>query len=245
MFRKRTPQEVALIAIIIAVAGLLGITTILSLRSPAKVPEIPLQTLLFDSDGGKLEILGVSVDERVVESPARNRLPRLFKSRGMSHYVLGDFGVTRETENGEVVRTRSSFDGANALLIELRLTDPDGMPVPLPSYLATKSKVVFLDHRLTVGIGPSVRYFTPADDSVEAVRAAMGTADLQLVVQHHDPVAGWVHLNGPYLFNEDGKDRVMVALPDWQRDVPTLDFRAIRADGSVVMFSLPNPDFKH
>lgn len=40
------------------------------------------------------------------------------------------------------------------------------------------------------------------------------------------------------------EDRYIVVLSAWQRDLAELDFRAIRADGSIVEFSLPNPDLK-
>lgn len=67
---------------------------------------------------------------------------------------------------------------------------------------------------------------------------------MQLLIQHRDPQAGWIHLTGPYLLDETLKDRYIVVLPAWQRDLPVLDFRAIRADGSTVEFSRPNPDLK-
>jgi hypothetical protein len=34
-----------------------------------------------------------------------------------------------------------------------------------------------------------------------------------------------------------------MVLPAWQRDLPSLDFRAIQTNGSIVNFSVPSPDF--
>jgi ATP-binding cassette subfamily B protein len=66
-------------------------------------------------------------------------------------------------------------------------------------------------------------------------------AAMQLLVQWRDPQVGWIHLAGPYLFNEAEKDRYILVLPAWQRDLPSLDFRAIQTNGSIVNFSVPNP----
>ena len=110
----------------------------------------------------------------------------------------------------------------------------------LPSYL-TRRGWVYQDDRLVPG-SSSNGTFAPQDDQVETLLDAMGKAGLQVLVQHRDPKSGWVHLMGPSMFYELWPDRYIVALGAWDRSLPTLDFRAIRADGQVVEFFLPNPD---
>lgn len=111
----------------------------------------------------------------------------------------------------------------------------------MPGYF-NGDDAVFDDERL--GSNGSYRPFTMPDENPEAWGMALTKAGLQLLVQYRDSQAGWIHLAGPYLFNENEKDRYMVVLPAWQRDLPSLDFRAIQPDGSIVSFSVPNPALK-
>ncbi len=195
------------------------------------------------ADGGTLEIIGTSVGERVVEiSPAKRfKVPFFNREISKTDYYSG-MNIDTELENGQVIRAKLSSDTSGAMLMEFRMKDLSGTGMKLPAYL-TKHDAVFQDDRIGKKHAPH-HSFRPQDDRVETVVDAMVKADLQLLVQHRGPQGGWIHLNGPSMFHEPWPDRYIVSLDAWQRSLVDLDFRAIRADGQVVEFSLPNPDFR-
>ncbi|MCX6876980.1 MAG: hypothetical protein NTW21_24670 [Verrucomicrobia bacterium] len=208
----------------------------------------PLKTVAF-ADGGELEVIGVSVGERVVEvAPGAAAkwylLPFFsrFSGKGSRSGTWGGLNVYTEEEGGKVIRCRLHSQNRAAMLMEFRLKESNGMAMKLPAYLVDHDAVL-QDERIGPKSAP-VGFFQPQDDSVKALSEAMNKAGLQVLIQHRDPQSGWLHLTGPSLFHLPWPDRYVVALSAWQRDLPTLDFRAIRADGQVVEFSLPNPDFR-
>lgn len=206
-------------------------------QAPVKKNQV---TVRFE-DGAALEILGVSVGERVVEVHPEKTL-KFLSSNGSSGGSWGGLNVESESEDGHVIRSRLRSEAKNALLMEFRIVNSDGTPGILPSYL-TNHEAVFQDSRMG-GKGAPTGFFKPQNDSVETLRQEMTRVGLLLLIQHHDPRSGWMNLMGPSMFEESWPDRYIVALGAWQRNLPTLDFRAVRADGQVAEFSLPNPDFR-
>ena len=126
--------------------------------------------------------------------------------------------------------------------MEFRIKDADGVGITFPTYL-TQRDTVWEDTRLRKSAA-SMRSFNPENMDPQTLRTAMDKAGLKVLLQQHDPEAGWINLMGPALFHEPWPDRYIATLEAWRRDLPTLDFRAIRADGEVVEFSLPNPDLR-
>lgn len=228
-------------AVVVALA--LGLQTVLIPTPPVGVAAGPVKLATFP-DGATLEILGVSVGERVVEvSPGRKFFLPFFTHKGSSGGTYGGLNIDTELEGGQVIRARLRSDSTAAMLMELRLKESSGLAMKLPNYL-TQHLMVLKDERFGKETGDRTRFFRPVDDSVQGLLDAMNKVGLQLLIQHRDPQSGWIHLNGPSMYHEPWPDRYIVALTAWQRSLPTLDFRAIRADGQVAEFSLPNPEFR-
>ncbi len=202
----------------------------------------PILTATFP-DGGTLEIIGVSVNERVVEiNPPKMFSISLFSSKGSSGGYYGGLKFNTEEEGGKVIRTRLTSETPAAMFMEFRIKDADGAGRIFPNYLSQKN-LVSKDSRLSKSKA-SMGFFNPENMEVETLRTAMDKAGIQVLFQQHDPDSGWVNLMGPSLFHVPWPDRYIVTLEAWRRDLPTLDFRAIRADGEVAEFSLPNPDLR-
>jgi hypothetical protein len=209
--------------------------------SPA-VPTGPLLTAEFP-DGGTLEIIGVSVRERVVEinPPKMFSIPFL-SPKGFTGGTYGGLNIDTQEEGGKVLSTRITSWTPAAMFIEFRMKDAHGAGMTFPAFL-TDDAMVWEDKRFGKSMSPK-DLFKPKNMDLETVRIAMAGAGLQVLFQFHDPDAGWIHLMGPSLFYEPWPDRYIATLNAWRREIPTLDFRAVREDGEVVEFSLPNPDFK-
>lgn len=239
--------------LLIAAAGLAAVilTVLLALRAglitgpPQVVDSGPAKIVTF-GNGRELEILGVSAGERLVEDrPARGLFKYFVRQKGSSSYFQGGNGkglkVEREKEDGRDVRFRAHGDSKGVMLMEIRLKGSNGISMKMPFYMIDRDSVS-LDQRLGGTVGPGK--LNLPEGSVEQMSDAMMKAGLELLIQQRDPQAGWIDLTGPFLFNEAWTDRYMMILTAWQRSLPTLDFRAILADGQVGEFSLPNPDFR-
>jgi hypothetical protein len=231
---------------LVLLMGLIAVALKLDLvASPQPAAKGASQTVTF-KDGGTLEILGVSVGERLVEDrPARGVFKYFVRQKGGSSYFHGgnskSLKVEREREDGRDVRFRIHSDSKGALLMEIRLKASNGMPMKLPFYMVDRDSV-FEDRRLGSMIGP--KKLNLPDGSVEQMSQAMKKASLELLIQLRDPQAGWIDLTGPFFFNAAWPDRYMMVLTAWQRNLPILDFRAILSDGQVAEFSLPSPDIR-
>jgi hypothetical protein len=228
---------------IVLIVGLIAVALKLELlATPKPPPNGSRQTVVFQ-DGGKLEILGVSVGERVVEiSRPKWFFLRYFSSKGSSGGTWGGLNVSSESEDGNVIRCRLRSDSPTAMLMEFRMTESDGREMRLSSYL-TQRQLVGQDDRIS-GKRGSLGFFQPKDDSVPTLRAEMVKAGLQVLIQHQDPQGGWINFMGPSMYHEPWPGRYIVALTAWQRNLPTLQCRAIRADGEMAEFSLENPDYR-
>lgn len=227
------------------------VTVLLALRAgliaaPSRVVDSgPVKIVTF-GNGRELEILGVSAGERVVEDrPARGLFKYFVRQKGSSSYFQGGngkgFRVNREMENSREVRFHAHAESKGAMLMEIRLKASNGVSMKMPFYMIDRDSVS-LDQRLGGTVGPGK--LNLPEGSVEQMSDAMKKAGLELLIQQRDPQAGWIDLTGPFLFNEAWPDRYMMILTAWQRNLPTLDFRAILADGQVAEFSLPSPDFR-
>ncbi len=240
-------KVIVAISCIALVVGLIALALRLDLLATPKPPAKATRQTVEFRDGGKLEILGVSLGERVIEdSAAKSFLPTMFiKNLGSSLYTSGGnergLSVVRFMENGRAVRFRAFTEASSGMLLEIRLEKANGIPVQLPSYLTARDCV---QEDVRLGGKHGISKFRPFDDSVEKMSEAMKKAGLKLLVQQRDPHAGWIDLTGPFLFNEAWPDRYMMVLTAWQRNLPILGFRAILADGQVAEFSLPNPDLR-
>lgn len=213
---------------------------IVKLGSASRVAEETPQVASFP-DGSELRIYRGSVGELAVDYPEGGSW-KLITGASEGTYSFGDAGVTTNLKNGQVVRRVARVYLTDALLLDISLHDPNGAAQRLPSYLDGGH---FISHDSRFGAGDTFgRSFEAASNSLPDLEAAMIECDLSLLIQHHDPQAGWVDLTGPYLFDADSMTRSVVALSAWQRDLEKLEFRAIRSDGAVAEFSLPNPDFK-
>jgi hypothetical protein len=233
---------VAIWIIVFLMVTAFGLFVSQKLKFSHAVPTGPLLTAEVP-DGGTLEIIGVSVRERVVEiNPPKMFSISFLSSKGSSGGTNGGLNYDTEKEGGKVVRTRLTSKTPAAMLIEFRMKDAAGAGMRFPIYLSQRD-AVFEDTRLRDSHA-SVKFFNPESMDLGTLRSAMTKAGMQVLFQHHDPDAGWINLMGPSLFHAPWPDRYITTLPAWRRDRPTLDFRAIRADGEVVEFSLPNPDFR-
>lgn len=238
-------RKLLLAAVVFGLAmGLIAVALKMDvLTTPKATASGPLTAVTFD-DGVRLEVVGLSVGERVVDiSPAKRFSVPFFSSKGASGGTYGGLNIDTEEEGGKVIRCRLRSDTRNAMLMEIRIRMGNGMPLKLPACLWNNGTVME-DDRIS-GKRGSIGFFKPKDDSVESLRDAMKKTGLQLLIQHRDPQGGWIHLNGPSMFHEPWPDRYIVALTAWQRNLPNLDFRAIRADGQIAEFSLANPDFRN
>ena len=229
---------------IVLVVGLIGLALKLDLlTTPKPAAEASLQTVAF-KDGGKLEILGVSLGERVVEiSPRKWFFLRFFSgSKGSSGGTYGGLRINTESEDGKVIRCRLRSDSPAAMLMEFRMKESSGAEMR-PSCYLTQRLLVSHDTRIVGKGGPS-GFFQPKDDSVPTLLAEMGKTGLQVLIQHRDPQSGWINFMGPSLYHEPWPDRYIAVLTAWQRNLPTLECRVIRLDGEVAEFSLVNPDYR-
>lgn len=235
---EKTRRTVAwLIGSLAAVALVVLALNIEKFAPKPAAPVPPVHVASFD-DGGSLEILGVSLGQREIEV-AQGRRFRMFTQRGSTGSYYGGLRIDTEEENGEVIRCRVHADTSHAMLVEFRLKDAYGQGGTFTHYL-TQRNMVEADVRLAPS-GP--RSFIEAkDDSIAALHAEMTRAGLPFLLQHRDPKSGWIHLMGPGMFHEPWPDRFIATLENWDRSLPTLEFRAIRQDGGTVEFSLPNPD---
>lgn len=198
------------------------------------------------ADGGTLEILGTSVGERIVEITPQRRFKIPFLSwNGSSGSTYAGLNIDTELEDGNVIRARLRSPSPRALLMEVRLKDRSGTAPVLPVHLAIQDNHTWIgnDDRISKR-GHLFAEFEAKDDRLDTLRAAMTKVGLPLLIQHRDPESGWIHLMGPSMYHPPWPDRYIVALGAWRRDLPSLDFRAIREDGEVVEFYLPNPDFR-
>ena len=216
----------------------------------------PLLAQTVFPDGTRLDVMGVSKGERTVDFKGNGGflrwlrgtifarwlgVPGMAGSAGSSTYQLSDFTVECFGSGSSPLRCRIWDNrSTSAMLLEIRTRNADGSPKVMPAYF-NGDDAVFDDKRL--GSKTSYRPFSASTGSPDAWDQALTAADMQLLVQWRDPQMGWIHLAGPYLFNEAEKDRYILVLPAWQRDLPSLDFRAIQTNGSIVNFSVPNPDF--
>jgi len=223
---------------IVLVVGMIGLALKLDLlTTPNTTVDGPRQTVTF-KDGGKLEIFGVSVGERVVDvAPRKWSLLRYFSGKGSSVRTFsgGTFGglqVSTESENGKVIRCRMLSDSPTAMLMEFRMTEINGSEMTL-----TRNE--------ECGNNPtSPFFFQPKNDSVAALVAEMVNNGLYVLIQHRDPQSGWINFIGPSKYHQKGACRYIAALSAWPRHLRTLECRAIRADGEVAEFSLVNPDYR-
>lgn len=228
---------------IVLVVGLIATALRLDLlTNPNAAADASRQTVTF-KDGGKLEILGVSVGERVVEifRPKWFFL-RYFSSKGSSGGTSGSLNVDFEYEDHKVIHCRVRSDSQAAMLMEFRMTDSSGREMKLSSYLSQR-QLVDQDERLG-GTRGAIKFFQPNNDKVETLRAEMAKTGLQVLVQHRDPQSGWINFMGPSIYHEPWPGRYVAVLTAWLRNLPTLECRAIRADGEVADFSLVNPDYR-
>ena len=209
---------------------------------PSAAESVPIVTF---EDGAVLEVLGTSIGKRIVEYaspdevPGREPAKTSFGSQ-VGGSCNGGIDILTEQEDGHVVRCTTRSLSAKTMLMEIRLCEVKDNPLKMPAYLL---RFDLVDDDTRLAGAAKARFFKLPEDSEDGWRAAMGEAKLQLVIQHRDPQAGWIHLTGPFLYNESTKDRYIMALPAWQRNLPTMEFRAIRANGMIREFSLPNPDF--
>ena len=228
---------------IVLIVGLIALALKLDLLTTPKTAAAgPPQTVTF-KDGGKLEILGVSVGERVVEvSPRKWFFLRFFGSKGNSGGTYGGLNVNTESEDGKIIRCRLHSDSPAAMLMEFRMTESSGAEMKLSSYLSQRLLVAH-DNRLGGKRGPS-GFLNPKDDSVPTLLAEMAKTGLQVLIQHRDPQSGWINFMGPSMYHPPRPDRYIAVLTAWQRNLPTLECRVIRLDGEVAEFSLVNPDYR-
>ena len=242
--RKMGLRAVIGVGVIIGMAllgGLMMVSSGSSVRSPA-AESTPIFTF---EDDAVLEILGTSIGKRIVEYGNRDEMQG--SEPGKSSFGSqvgggsnGGIDIFTEKEDDQVVRCTVRALSAKTMLMEVRLSEIKDTPLRMPAYLLWPDRV-FDDTRL--GGEAGVRSLKLLEDSEEGWREAMAKAKLQLVIQHRDPQAGWISLAGPFLYNEVTKDRYIMVQPAWQRSLPALEFRAIRASGMIREFSLPNPDY--
>ncbi len=213
------------------------------LAAPKPLIDAPRQIVSF-KDGGKFEILGVSVGERVVEvSPRKVFFLRFFgSSKGSSSGTWGDLNVDSESEDGNIICLKLRSNSRTEMLMEFRMTDSSGVEMKMPKYLS-RNGIVWPDHRLN-GKTSSPSSFEMKGDSVESVHAEMVKTGLRVLIQQRDPLGGWINLMGPSMYHAPWPGRYIATLTAWQRNLPMLECRAIREDGEVAEFSLPNPDFR-
>ncbi len=218
--------------ILIALAGLVVVVGLIAvalnlelLATPKPPPNGPRQTVTF-KDGGTLEILGVSVGERVVEISRPKWFFLRFSSKGSSGGTWGGLNVNSESEDGNVIRSRLRSDSTAAMLVEFRMTESSGREMRLSSYL-TQRQLVGQDDRISGKTG-SLGFFQPKDDRLPTLRAEMVKAGLQVLIQHQDSQGGWINFMGPSMYHEPWPGRYIAALTAWQRNLPMLQCRAIR-----------------
>jgi hypothetical protein len=235
--------------ILLTLAGLVCVMSLVALAlkfdllaGPKPLIETTPQTVTF-KDGGKLEILGVSVGERVVEvSPRKSFLLRFFSRKGSSGGTYGGLNIDTENEDGRIIRCRLHSDSPTAMLMEFRMTESSGREMKLASYL-TQRNWVLKDERIG-GMRGSSGFIEAKDDSLPTLLAEMAKVGLQVLIQHRDPQSGWVNFMGPSMYYEPWPGRYIAVLTAWQRNLPTLECRAICEDGEVAEFSIANPDFR-
>lgn len=223
---------------IVLIVSLIGLALKLNLlTTPKSVADGPSKIVTF-KDGVKLEIFGLSVGERVVDvAPRKWFFLRYFSSKGSSVRTFGGgtFGglhVSTESEDGNVIRCRMRSDSPTAMLMEFRMTESGGSEMRLTHDDQSDSNRA------------SAYFFQPENDSVPTLLAEMIKRGLYVLIQHQDPHSGWINFIGPSLYHQPGPGRYIAALTAWQRNLPTLECRAIRVDGEVVEFSLANPDYR-
>jgi hypothetical protein len=213
------------------------------------------QTLEF-AGGGRLEVFGARVDKYVDLRPATVKqrwgwLSRLLgKGGAMSSQPSasiathsssrGDYLVVNVSrrENGELVECRTEVLGRAALMLEVRLEDADGQAGAQRRFLSNGVVGSHDPAEAEESVAPGPMGTGAADH-----RAALEAAALGLLVQHRDPVSGWVNMEGPYPTPAELGGRQLFLLVGWQRDQADLEFRAIRADGGVVPFKVRNPAY--
>jgi len=212
----------------------------------------PRQVLGF-ADGGSLEIYEPSVGELVASrswtpaGPVKERLGMLGElsisshlSTGLSSTYAGSYYTAKseeKSEDGHLVFCRYAVDGFEPLFVPLRLLDADGKAVEIPMWLA------FDEVEGRRGGGDRLHLGRVGSNAEEHSSALRG-AGLKLLVQHKDPVSGWVNLDGPVLLSRNLDGRYGVMLFAWQRDQRVLEFRAIREDGEEVAFQVRNPAYQ-
>lgn len=218
------------------------------------------QQVLEYADHGRLEVFGAGLGEYVVErvpvvQPQAGMLERLRDKFGHVRVSVGSSGHSVESSSSSdgryQIETRSDFQNGvmkscrtaagelQPLMLELRMFDSAGVVARHGRCLSsgTVMEVSEYSHEEIGALGP---LGTQAAEH----RAALGAAQLGLLVQHRDPVSGWVNLDGPYRTKAELDGRGLYLLFGWQRDQLELDFRAIRADGEVVAFKIANPDYQ-
>ncbi len=230
------------LALLTAIAGWID-------RQELPAPAITAAESVVLPDGSELELLGVGLGERTGEDhPSNKTIFSFFRkiSKGGGTYMTGDdergLQIASETEDGRLVRWRAFSKYPSTMLMEIRLKDRSGASRKFPTHL--KGATVWRDSRLDKTASFGSTEFMPKSQSVIDLADAMNHTNLELLVEHRDPDSGWIHLSGPYLLHEALPDRYVFVLPAWRRDLPTMEFRAILADGSMKDFSIPNPDFK-
>gem|GEM_PF-6356032 len=207
----------------------------------------PQQTLHY-ADGGRLEVFGAALGEYLDSRVKISKWRGAWLGGGgaawtSNNTISGTRGyravVRAEEADGHLIGCRTWVEGYKPLMISVRQLDRGGAGVEQPTYLSAGEV-----QNQTWGWRGGENPLGAVGTSREEHRAALGDAGLGLLVQHKDPVSGWVNLEGPFKIHDGLEGRHLVALFAWQRDQRDLMFRAIRADGAVVDFSLPNPDYQ-
>jgi hypothetical protein len=141
--------------ILLTLAGIAVVMSLIALAlkldllaGPKPLKDAPRQIVTF-KDGGKFEILGVSVGEWVVEvSPPKGFPLRYFSSKGSSGGTYGGLNINTEEEDRRVIRCRLRSDSPSAMLVEFRMTENSGREMRLSPYL-TQRDMVADDERIS------------------------------------------------------------------------------------------------
>lgn len=240
--RARALKAAWILGSIATVALLVLAWNIEKLTPKPTAPAGPLHLATFP-DGGKLEILGSSVGTHVIELAEGSPIPiPLLIKRSTTGYKFGSLRIDTQEENGRAIRHRiRREDTQQVMMIDFRLIDSRGDLTGFPRQLSRQG-TISNDLRLAPSL--STDFLETGDGSVAALNAEMARTGLNFLLQHRDPDTGWIHLKGPVMVDTTAPDHCIAFLDSWDRSLPTLAFRAIREDGEVVEFSLPNPDHR-
>ncbi|MFT4146195.1 MAG: hypothetical protein QM644_17225 [Mobilitalea sp.] len=210
-------------------------------RSTAEVNE-NAQTLTFP-DGARLEILGTWVGTYTEDLSPRIKWPSFMVSKGSSTSSDAVFTTRTEEEDGKTSRVTMTTDSSpSALLLGIRFKDRLGYLKPQSYLLSNKTNhpsPVFQTQPPRVNLD-----LAPKDDSIATLIAEMNRVHLNLIIQYRDSSGEWINLAGPCPYESLTKNSCMLTLHAWERGSAMMDFRAVRATGEVLEFSLKNPDVR-